>query len=432
MDASPTGSLPTDAEVERAIASVTGVAEAVVTRASDTGRGRLRIRLHPAEDAERVAWAVAATLRERFGIALDPAAIHAGVTVDDPAPAGEAETDAPAAAPDAASGAAPGAADAAAAAMTDAAVEADPDPAPNAAAAPATASAAPSGTHDSLGLDVDVSATRQAATPAPAAGGPQRDQRTERTEEAASSAPGWDVETGDEPRRVPEPVGMQPGPAAAATTPETPGETPGETTREAPGETTRETIDLTGGFGADADVGAEPPGRVASGSGAGASSAGAGDQVHPGGEELRRERSRSPVTTAEPRPRIRDLDVRRGVSEAEVTAILHLNGVEAIGRVRAVPTTRGVLRGVAEATVAALRDLSNTTLVLGVDSVSQVAPAQDTATVNVLLTYLSERDEETLVGCSLVRGDLERAVMRATLDAVNRRLTPALAPAPLR
>jgi hypothetical protein len=64
--------VPSHDEVERAIRSVPGVAEATIARAHDTGRGRLRIRLHPGEDAERVSWSVAATLRERFGIALDP------------------------------------------------------------------------------------------------------------------------------------------------------------------------------------------------------------------------------------------------------------------------------------------------------------------------------------------------------------------------
>lgn len=68
---------PSDVELERAIASVPGVASAAIDRSEETGRSRLRLRLGAGEDAEAVAWAVAATLRERFGIALDPAAIRA-------------------------------------------------------------------------------------------------------------------------------------------------------------------------------------------------------------------------------------------------------------------------------------------------------------------------------------------------------------------
>jgi hypothetical protein len=70
---------PRYTEVERAIRSVPGVAEASVVQAADSGRGRLRIRLHAGEDPERVSWSVAATLRERFGIALDPDEIRPSV-----------------------------------------------------------------------------------------------------------------------------------------------------------------------------------------------------------------------------------------------------------------------------------------------------------------------------------------------------------------
>ena len=72
--------VPSHDEVERAIRSVPGVSEATIARSQETGRGRLRIRLHPGEDAERVSWSVAATLRERFGIALDPDEIRPRVS----------------------------------------------------------------------------------------------------------------------------------------------------------------------------------------------------------------------------------------------------------------------------------------------------------------------------------------------------------------
>jgi hypothetical protein len=72
--------VPSHDEVERAIRSVPGVSEATIARSQETGRGRLRIRLHPGEDAERVSWSVAATLRERFGIALDPEEIRPRVS----------------------------------------------------------------------------------------------------------------------------------------------------------------------------------------------------------------------------------------------------------------------------------------------------------------------------------------------------------------
>ena len=86
---------PEDGEIERAIASVAGVASASLRRDPATGRTRLRLKLKPGEDAEQATWAVAATLRERFGIALDPDAIRPVLTVDEVAPAAQDESTVP-------------------------------------------------------------------------------------------------------------------------------------------------------------------------------------------------------------------------------------------------------------------------------------------------------------------------------------------------
>lgn len=77
----PTEDEPTAEQLQSAIESVLGVASAEVARSHD-GRDRLRISLVPGEDPESVAWSVSAILRERFGIALDPAAISARTTLD--------------------------------------------------------------------------------------------------------------------------------------------------------------------------------------------------------------------------------------------------------------------------------------------------------------------------------------------------------------
>lgn len=81
----PSQGAPSFTELERAISSVPGVQSATVRVAPETGRGRLRLRLVPGEDARRVSWAVAATLRERFGIMLGPEDIHPMVADHDAA-----------------------------------------------------------------------------------------------------------------------------------------------------------------------------------------------------------------------------------------------------------------------------------------------------------------------------------------------------------
>ena len=87
--AAPDGDAPApdDAALQRVIVGVQGIAAASVHRDPDSGRARLRLRLHSGEDRERVAWAVAAVLRERFGIALDPAAITPVLSLEPGSPA---------------------------------------------------------------------------------------------------------------------------------------------------------------------------------------------------------------------------------------------------------------------------------------------------------------------------------------------------------
>ncbi len=265
----PSASSPSADELERAIRSVPGVAEVSVDRAPSTGRTRLRLRLRAGEDAGRVSWAVAATLRERFSIALDPEAIRP-VIQDAPIP---------------------------------------PPP------------------------------------PAEAMG---------------------HVASGDE------------------------------------------TAELT-----DAEEPREPE----------------TDPIRLVGEERATEAEASapePPPSRDHRAVIRQLDTQRDEHDVRVTVSLEQAGRVVRGTALAVPTSRGVLRAVAEATVSALVELSDTRILVGIDRV-EITPVGDPPTATVVLSLIADRGEETLLGASLVRGDTEHAVMRATLDAVNRRFEPLLA-----
>jgi hypothetical protein len=337
---------PRYTEVERAIRSVTGVAEASVVQAPDSGRGRLRIRLHPGEDADRVSWSVAATLRERFGIALDPEEIRPSVSAEaqdnghDTAVDGVAVEDAeaeppppqpptpPEAAEEAGPGAAAEAADTSAPADGSAAPRAD-GPAGHAAPSDfgdAAGHAAPSDLGDAAAAP-DFSDIRGLAGPAPAPG--------ELIEELGDAAP-------------------------------------------------------------------PPPGHLAA----------------PGsGEELA-------GSVGSARAVIRDLRSRTESDGVMVTATLDYSGRLAEGRSTGVPTTRGLLRTIAEATMMALGELTGQGLRAQVDRVSLAGC--DPTTVTVVVTRLSPRGEELLLGASIVRDDVEHAVMRATLDAMNRRVQPDL------
>lgn len=123
---------------------------------------------------------------------------------------------------------------------------------------------------------------------------------------------------------------------------------------------------------------------------------------------------------------IRDLDTRIDLSDVRVTATLAFHDRVVSGVASAVPTRQGILRAVAEATVEAVCQLTQTRLTVGVDAVSASVSA-DPPIATVVVGVVTPGGEQPLLGASLVRNDPERAVMRATLDALNRRIAPWLA-----
>jgi hypothetical protein len=125
------------------------------------------------------------------------------------------------------------------------------------------------------------------------------------------------------------------------------------------------------------------------------------------------------------RAAIRDLNSRNDGLTVSVTASLELDGRLAAGEAQGAPTARGLRRAIAEATVRALSGLTDQPLRAQVDRVT-VSDA-DPMAVTVLVSFVSSRGEELLLGGSIVRDDVEHAVMRATLDALNRRVQPDLA-----
>ena len=119
---------------------------------------------------------------------------------------------------------------------------------------------------------------------------------------------------------------------------------------------------------------------------------------------------------------IRHLATRPGARrEVRVIASLEHAGRHAEGEATGGSSGSEVLRAVAEATLAALRVLTGPVLHVGIDRVSVQAGA-DPQLATVVLTLVSDRGREVLSGSAVVRDDTQRAVMRATLDALNRRV----------
>jgi hypothetical protein len=364
--------LPSYAELERAIASVPGVIEASVSRSETTGRSRLRIRLAPGEDAESVSWAVAATLRERFGIALDPADIRPREIEEVEVPAGDPDID--------------------------------------------------------LVHLIDESFEGPVATPAE----PAPPVAPTAEPEPAAAEP----EPAPKPEPAPaEPVVAQPEPKAAEEEPAPSEEAPAADAVSAGPDADELVADLSAGPGASPDeapsVPAEPAEEVDAPAAAqpderAAAPAAASEAAAPAQPATAQPATATVVTMAPrgERAAIRNLDTSRDEREVRVTATLEHAGRASSGLAMTIPTSMGVLRAVAEATLDALRGLADGRLLAAVDRVSLGSPAEPIATV--VVTMMSERGEESLIGVSAIRDDPERAVMRATLDALNRRVSTYL------
>lgn len=433
--------IPTHAELERALTSVPGVEEAHVTVMPETGKSRLRIRLSNAEDAPTVSWAIAATLRERFGIVLDPEAIRPRLSAEGPTPAEPPADD------------------------RDDEVF-DPDEADDTSVVvvgdrvmlseAAREVLAEVVRHGAAGEDEasDVEDVREVldalgAVEPPAASAPPADHPGPWEHDVHAGAAGAGAaDAGDEelgevpPLETPAPRGAEndrlrlvtadphaqvPEPPRAAAEGEAAG--PADTAPGAPAEGAPPGGDdevAKGPWPPPAWPSPEPaPAREADAAGP-APGAAAGVGPDSGARASHRRSWRGPTERPDAgRAAIRHLDTRVDVSDVQVTATLSHRGRTATGRARSVPTHQGILRAVAEATVAALRELTGERFVIGVDSVT-ASVTGDPPIATVLVSVITDRGEEELLGASLVRQDPERAVMRATLDALNRRAEPWL------
>jgi hypothetical protein len=445
---------PTAAELERAIVSVPGVADATVHRDEDSGRSRLRLRLDPGEDADSISWSVAATLRERFGIALDPDAIRPVPSIGDEQPSDAAsdpatpgtdpvrlvDTDIP---PD------PPSDEPAAAGVASVHVSDEPDPV--AGGRPPAISEHRDWTSSEL-ADVEVRRARRAAV------GDQgravatveltatRERLTAAATEALRAAADLDV-----PLAVAAVATSQ---GAVAVEPTDADGTADETAPEPTADLNAAAdAEVATGAAADAEgtdqrtaaVEADVPPATAATAGAGEearapvapppvpeqTAAATPEQTAAATpEQTAADSPREPREPSQPREErvraaIRHLDTQRDDADVRVTATLELEGRIGHGRAIAIPTSNGTMRAVAEATVAALRELVEERLLVGIDRIT-LHPSAEPSMATVVVTLLTDRGEETLLGGSIVRGDPERAVMRATLDALNRRIAPAL------
>jgi hypothetical protein len=129
-----------------------------------------------------------------------------------------------------------------------------------------------------------------------------------------------------------------------------------------------------------------------------------------------------------PRPAIQRMHlVSRGL-DIKATVTLTHDGRACGGECIGTATQSGVQRAVAGATLRAIEGLLANRVRFELEHV-EVAPIGRDRTALVSITMLSSTGGEKLTGAAVVREDARQAVIRATLDAVNRRVERMLAEA---
>jgi hypothetical protein len=126
------------------------------------------------------------------------------------------------------------------------------------------------------------------------------------------------------------------------------------------------------------------------------------------------------------RPAITRMHLVSSGLDVTATVTLSSDGRSASGESRGSASQSGVQRAVAAATLRAVESLSGDIARFELDHLEISHLGSDRMAI-VALTMLSGRGTERLTGAAAVREDVRQAVIRATLDALNRRLETLLA-----
>lgn len=107
--------------------------------------------------------------------------------------------------------------------------------------------------------------------------------------------------------------------------------------------------------------------------------------------------------------------------ELDVKVMLSHREKDYCGSQKGINTTTSINRTIAQATLKALSDFLNIGEIFVVEDVETLNIAK-TNVVVVAVTCVDKNGEQLLIGSSMNLGDIKEAVVKATLDAVNRRI----------
>jgi hypothetical protein len=143
-------------------------------------------------------------------------------------------------------------------------------------------------------------------------------------------------------------------------------------------------------------------------------------------DEVHRYTTEAPLLAQGGRLLIQRMQLVSAAPGVSAAVTLAMNGHAFVGEVDGAAAPASVHRSVAEATLQAVQSFAAGLVRLHLDHIEVVTVGEDQA-VLVVVTMTSSLGVERLLGASAVREDVRQAVIRGTLDAINRRLDAVLA-----
>lgn len=121
------------------------------------------------------------------------------------------------------------------------------------------------------------------------------------------------------------------------------------------------------------------------------------------------------------RLRVADVELTINGTKAEATVHLQRGSETFTGQAAGQGSQSNQLRLIASATVRAIEQACNMADQIAVEDINPSVTVAGRQIVVAVVNMLSQHGEEVLTGSALVRNDLNRAVVNAVLDALNRR-----------
>lgn len=117
-----------------------------------------------------------------------------------------------------------------------------------------------------------------------------------------------------------------------------------------------------------------------------------------------------------------DVSISLNGSRTEATVRMTKDGIVCSGTASGTPSPNGQMKLIAGATLKAVEDFGQNETSFVLEDVNEIQIGGQRAAV-VLVSIITNRGEDLLTGCALIKQDVWKGVVNATLDAINRRLS---------